>query len=205
MRVRLSINSLSVNLCWSDWYFLELGQQMDSYEHLLKKNICRCLVFFPLCSLFLFVSLFMFTCWTAPPPYIQNDHSNSVSIFPRHSLLSSFTIITLSPSKKVLVWVLLFSGLIFQCCITIISISVPSGLSTVYLPISPVSSSEHVCEKLYWRVRRESSLLIWLPFSFKWWYKAFQMKKSNLPWFTRKCWLCPWDKYMRYKVYEDCS
>lgn len=33
----------------------------------------------------------------------------------------------------------------------------------------------------------ERSLLIWLLFSFKWWNKAFQMKKNNFLWITRKC------------------
>lgn len=177
---------------------------------MIKKNICRRLIFFPLYSLFLFMSpvhASMLSCPKGVTPYAKWPFKFSIHI--SKAFLAFFfhrtCPLTLKKKSFGLSSAFFMTHLIFQCCILIMSISAPSGLSTVCLPISSVSSSEHICEKLYWWPRRESSLLIWLPFSFKWWNKAFQMKKNNFLWFTRKCWLCPCDKYVRYKVYKDWS
>lgn len=93
------------------------------------------------------------TCLAIPKKSlnIQNDCSNSVSIFSKCSFHHNCP---LTLKKRISVWILLFFWLIFQCYITIIPISVPSGFSTVYLSISSVSSNEHVCDKLNWWARR---------------------------------------------------
>lgn len=101
----------------------------------------------------------VYSCLDAPKETlcIQNDLSNSVSIFPGHSWLSSFAMLVFAPWKRSLGLTSAFfmTHLIFQCYITVFSISAPSGLCTVYLPVSSVINSEHACKKLCWWARRQ--------------------------------------------------
>lgn len=102
-----------------------------------KKNICKWLILYPLCSFFILTSPIhacMPSCVRGIDSY-QNDYAISVSTFPRYSLLFFFfTVLALSPFLH-LISAFFMIHFIFQCNVTIISISAPSGFSKVCIPL----------------------------------------------------------------------
>ena len=141
---------LIVHLCRGDWYFLELGQKMEFYdqqvahESLLDDNEQYIQIPYLLSTLFTFLVHVPCSCL-----HVQlRQRSRSVSVFPRHLFPSSFTVLAFSPWRKSfgLSSAFFITHFIFQCYTTIISISVPSGLSTVCLPFH-----QSVAETMYIR------------------------------------------------------
>lgn len=82
---------------------------------MIKKNICRCLIFFPLYWLFLFMSpvhASMLSCPKGVTPYAKWPFKFSIHISKAFLAFFFHCTCPLTLKKKVLIWVLLFSWLI---------------------------------------------------------------------------------------------